>query len=732
MMTMQSFSSDKDTDVADAPEKGRKRSSFSRVFSYSLLAFFALQVIVGTVMIVLFIGGEMSQMLEVRVKSELNGRSSRLGAYISDRLLILEDYAKLPVLIAGVMQSDEHLGNTVDLVESLPFLKSDVQYALYDFQGVPIYSKWTSNDTGSPELFRRLIEGDQDSAVELVTGHEWEDGQYWKLSVPILYHGLPEGVLSAYFPVRMREMFPEASDDMEIVLLVDGQPLSSMGEAVEPVIALDSKTEFPGISLQQAVSERIVNSRIEYLVYVMLASLIIGNMLLMLVVRRLGHRFLLVPHERLQEMSDDLEREIEKQTSDLKMRTVQLSIEIRERREAEVEARETSNLVSALLEGIGAAFFIVNPETQKIIRSNKVVQDMFGLAPWQLSERTCADMFNGFSDSMADLTCPETVKKIQYREGMATHADGTKFPVLRYLIPMELQGVSHIGIVMINITERKNLERQLNTAQKLESVGELASGIAHEINTPIQYVGDSVRFIEEAVQDMVAILNAEAELAERCRNEGAHKDLTDRIADLEDDADIEFIVEEIPKACTRALEGTDRVAHIVRAMKNFAHPGTGEMVPVDINQALENTIVVSKNEWKYVADIVRDFDPVPMVKCFPGDINQVLLNILVNGAHAIGEKVGNSGEKGTITLKTRATDDDLIVSIGDTGTGIAEENISKIFDPFFTTKEVGRGTGQGLAIVHDIIVERHGGSIDMESEVGKGTEFVITLPLKNE
>lgn len=732
MMTMQSFSSDKDTDVADAPEEGRKRSSFSRVFSYSLLAFFALQVIVGTVMIVLFIGGEMSQMLEVRVKSELNGRSSRLGSYISDRLLILEDYAKLPVLIAGVMQSDEHLGNTVDLVESLPFLKSDVQFALYDFQGVPIYSKWTSNDTGSPEIFQRLIEGDQDSAVELVTGHEWEDGQYWKLSVPILYHGLPEGVLSAYFPVRMREMFPEASDDMEIVLLVDGQPLSSMGEAAEPVIALDSKTEFPGISLQQAVSERIVNSRIEYLIYVMLASLIIGNMLLMLVVRRLGHRFLLVPHERLQEMSDDLEREIEKQTSDLKMRTVQLSIEIRERREAEVEARETSNLVSALLEGIGAAFFIVNPETQKIIRSNKVVQDMFGLAPWQLSERTCADMFNGFSDSMADLTCPETVKKIQYREGMATHADGTKFPVLRYLIPMELQGVSHIGIVMINITERKNLERQLNTAQKLESVGELASGIAHEINTPIQYVGDSVRFIEEAVQDMVAILNAEAELAERCRNEGAHKDLTDRIADLEDDADVEFIVEEIPKACTRALEGTDRVAHIVRAMKNFAHPGTGEMVPVDINQALENTIVVSKNEWKYVADIVRDFDPVPMVKCFPGDINQVLLNILVNGAHAIAEKVGNSGEKGTITLTTRATDDDLIVSIGDTGTGIAEENISKIFDPFFTTKEVGRGTGQGLAIVHDIIVERHGGSIDMESEVGKGTTFIITLPLKNE
>lgn len=681
-------------------------------------------------MIVLFIGGEMSQMLESQVTSELNGRSFRLESYINDRFFILEDYATLPMLIAGVMQSDELLANTVDLLESLPFLKSDVQFALYDFQGKPIYSRWTSGGMGSPETLKQLVEGRQDRAVELVSSQDWEKGRFWKLSVPIRYNGLPEGVLSAYFPVRMREMFPEAAANVSIVLLVDGEPLSSMGEAEEPVIALNSETEFPGISLQQAVSERVVNSRIEYLVYVMLALLVCGNLLLLFVVRRLGHHFLLVPHERLQEMSQELEREIEKQTSDLKMRTVQLSIEIRERREAEVEARETSNLVSSLLEGIGAAFFIVNPETQKIVRSNTVVQDMFGLAPWQLSERACSDMFDGFS--IADMACPETLSKIQFKEGMAVHSDGTKFPVLRYLIPMEIQGVSHIGIVMLDITERKSLERRLNTAQKLESVGELASGIAHEINTPIQYVGDSVRFIEEAVQDMVAILGAGDELAERCRKEGVHKDLTDRIADLQDDADIEFIVEEIPKACVRAQEGTDRVAHIVRAMKNFAHPGTGEMVPVDINQALENTIVVSKNEWKYVAEVVRDFDAIPMVQCLPGDINQVLLNILVNGAHAIGEKVGNSGEKGTITLSTRATDDDIIVTISDTGTGIPEENIGKIFDPFFTTKEVGRGTGQGLAIVHDIIVERHGGSIDLESELGKGTTFTITLPLKNE
>jgi len=205
--------------------------------------------------------------------------------------------------------------------------------------------------------------------------------------------------------------------------------------------------------------------------------------------------------------------------------------------------------------------------------------------------------------------------------------------------------------------------------------------------------------------------------------------LTDRIAELEDDADLEFVIEEIPKACSRALDGTERVANIVKAMKNFAHPGTGEMSSIDINQALENTIVVSKNEWKYVADIIKDFDIIPMVKCLPGDINQVLLNILVNAAHAIGDVVGNSGDKGAITISTRASKDHVTVMVADTGTGMTEEVRNKIFDPFFTTKEVGKGTGQGLAIVHDIIVERHGGSIDIESEIGKGSTFIINLPL---
>jgi len=237
-----------------------------------------------------------------------------------------------------------------------------------------------------------------------------------------------------------------------------------------------------------------------------------------------------------------------------------------------------------------------------------------------------------------------------------------------------------------------------------------------------------VRFVDDAFKDLSGIVAESLKLLERCREEGSHPDTVARIDDLAEEADLAFVMDEVPKACARALEGTERVAVIVRAMKNFAHPGDGKMKGVDINQSLANTVTVAKNEWKYVADVVEDYGDIPIVNCLAGDINQVFLNIIVNAAHAIGDVVGNSGEKGTITVSTRLEEGKVVVRIGDSGTGIPPENREKIFDPFFTTKEVGRGTGQGLAIVHDIIVERHRGSIDVETEVGKGTTFVIALP----
>lgn len=733
---MQSSSSKNSQDLENQLEEvGGVRTSFSRLFTYFLIGFFILQVATGIAVIVLFIGGEMSKMQETNVTEKLQNHVHTLESYIDDRLVLLNDYSNLPIIIAGTMDPGGKLANTVDFIQALSMLKGEAFFCLQDFQGEVIYSaSKVALFKPQGEDFEQLMDGEVGSSVGIVMSKTADpDCCYWRLSVPVKYHGSPEGVFSVFIPIELRAMRYGGHDAMSYMAIKKGEDIvSSIGHAPPPAvtIALETKTRFPGISILHKVSKQDINQKIQYLIAVTIVALVLGASVLFVIVQIAGRKLLIVPHTKLQAMSDGLEKEVETRTEDLKMRTVQLSVEIRERREAELEARETGQLVSALLEGIGAAFFIINPKTGSVVRSNSVAQTLFGLSPMQLSGKPCTDVFTKSLDVMADLICPSSIKGNTYTEGIGYHVDGHSFPVSRYLMPMELKGEQHIGVIMLDITERKSLERRLNMAQKLESIGELASGIAHEINTPIQYVGDSIRFVEDAFGDITEILQAEAELIRKCREAGSYSELLGKIDNLAEDADLDFVMEEIPKACIRALEGTDRVTIIVRAMKNFAHPGDGKKSPVDINQALENTILVSKNEWKYVADVVTDFDPVPMVQCLPGDINQVFLNILVNAAHAIGDVVGNTGEKGTINIVTRAGTDEVVIRIGDTGSGILPEHLEKIFDPFFTTKEVGRGTGQGLAIVHDIIVERHGGSIDLESAVGEGSTFVITLPFE--
>jgi signal transduction histidine kinase len=197
--------------------------------------------------------------------------------------------------------------------------------------------------------------------------------------------------------------------------------------------------------------------------------------------------------------------------------------------------------------------------------------------------------------------------------------------------------------------------------------------------------------------------------------------------------DVDYLRNEIPKAIEHLLEGVAQVARIVRAMKEFSHPGPVEKAPVNINRAIESTILVCKSEWKYVAGLTTDFDPeLPPVPCVASEFNQVILNLIVNAAHAIGDVVRDSNQKGSIRISTRRDDGWVEVRVSDTGAGIPEDIRTKIFTPFFTTKEVGKGTGQGLAISHSVIVRKHQGTIHFESEVGVGTTFVIRLPLKCE
>jgi PAS domain S-box-containing protein len=317
--------------------------------------------------------------------------------------------------------------------------------------------------------------------------------------------------------------------------------------------------------------------------------------------------------------------------------------------------------------------------------------------------------------------------------------DGPRFQEAR-LTPEHstLGGVLYVLAIMRDVTERKKAEKerqlmevQLRQAQKLESIGQLAAGIAHEINTPTQYVGDNTRFLKDSFESIGKVLQTYTELLGAAKSNMVTPQLLDRVEETLAANDLGYLFEQIPAAIKETLEGVERVTTIVRAMKEFSHPGGKEKSAADLNKAIESTVTVAHNEWKYIADLQLDLDPaLPTVPCFIGEFNQVILNLIVNASHAIADVVKQQpGTKGTITLRTRCDGDHVEVRVIDTGTGIPESVRPRIFDPFFTTKDVGKGTGQGLSIVYGSIVKKHGGSVRFETEVGKGTAFILRLPV---
>jgi signal transduction histidine kinase len=282
--------------------------------------------------------------------------------------------------------------------------------------------------------------------------------------------------------------------------------------------------------------------------------------------------------------------------------------------------------------------------------------------------------------------------------------------------------------------ERDQLETELRLSQKLEAIGQLAAGIAHEINTPSQYVSDNLSFIQRAVNGLMPLLESFEPLLAIAATSVEQKVATSSAVDdyraLMVDADLEYVRREIPLAIQQSREGVAQIKKFVLAMKEFSHPGADEKEAVDLNRAIEATVMVARNEWKYVAEVEMNLDDtLPPIEAIPSSINQTILNLVVNAAHAIEDVVKSGGGKGRITISTRLDGGFAEIAVADTGCGIAAENLGRIFDPFFTTKKVGKGTGQGLAIVQRVVVDRHGGAIDVQSHVGEGTRFVVRLPI---
>jgi signal transduction histidine kinase len=274
--------------------------------------------------------------------------------------------------------------------------------------------------------------------------------------------------------------------------------------------------------------------------------------------------------------------------------------------------------------------------------------------------------------------------------------------------------------------ERRILVKELEHSRRLEAIGQLAAGVAHEINTPTQYVSDNTRFLRDAFADVVTLLRG----LQRSVASGQPPTL-EELRGLLAEADVEYLLEELPKSVDQSLNGLGHIARIVRAMKEFSHPPSDEKAPTDLNKALQTTVLVASNEWKYVAQVETELAAnLPLVECLAGEMNQVFLNLLVNAAHAVADTESvASGSKGRIVISTRSVGEEAVeIRVQDTGCGIRPEHRAKIFEQFFTTKEVGKGTGQGLAIARNVVVNKHGGTIDFESEVGQGTTFIVRLP----
>ena len=419
--------------------------------------------------------------------------------------------------------------------------------------------------------------------------------------------------------------------------------------------------------------------------------------------------------ERARAENEVLERMIEDKTRSLYL--------------AKVELGDSKSHLENVLSSMSSAVVITDVEG-RITSTGGTTAGSTGLEEEQLIGSCLSELLSLSDDATLTLD-PAEIGREQSEAELRT-ADGTTIPVLLTTSPLTDEDGHRSGAVWVatDISERKQLEVELRHAQRLESIGQLAAGVAHEINTPIQFVGDSARFIGEALEDLSGLIQEYRKLRPLAAETPAGAAILAAIDELEEEADLEFVEEEAPKAVARTLDGIDRVATIVKALKQFSHPGDDDLAPADLNALIETTLTVAKNEYKYVAEIELDLGSIPDVLCNRGDLGQVLINLVVNAAHAIGDVVADSNDLGRITLRSYEHGDGVMVDIADTGGGIPDEIQDRVFEPFFTTKEPGQGTGQGLALAHNIVVTKHGGRLEFDVDPGSGTTFHLWLPRK--
>ncbi len=433
--------------------------------------------------------------------------------------------------------------------------------------------------------------------------------------------------------------------------------------------------------------------------------------------------------KELRELNAGLEEQVFKRTAEVVAAHEKTRQLLLEKSESERRARELARRSDLILQSVTEGIFGIDRDGCTTF-VNAAAERLLGYHAAELIGRRIHFVIHQSSNERNCSTCGAlsegAVRDIQdiYRR-----SDGTGFPVQVHSAPL-IENNETIGVVVVfsDISERLAAEQQMIETQKFEAIGQLAAGVAHEINTPIQYLQNNVAFFRDTFKDLTAYLH-DVQLFLNGDDPLDRQRIAEKIAALKAEYDLDYLLAEIPNSIDETLYGVDQIIKIVTAMKEFSHPGEGEKTAVDLNRIIESAATISKNEWKYVAELNLDLDPqLPTLLCDPNSWSRLVLNLIVNSAHAIEERQDDEERSGLIKVSTRGSEDRIELSIQDNGSGIDEDKKKLIFEPFFTTKKAGKGTGQGLAFAHNLIVNVHQGTITCNSRPGDGTVFEITVP----
>jgi PAS domain S-box-containing protein len=748
--------------------------SISRALTVFLVA--GLAVLGLSVCLVVAFGAyqELQHVQESNRYKQTVSRANAIWNYVENRIIILEDLSKLPILTQSVMQPEFNQARSADLMPTLSVLGEHPQMMLLDFQGKVIHATRPEprfefhNDKGVSEV----LSGARPFHIRI---DYHDDASFWSIVVPIEYNEYPEGALAVVTPLSAMGNFLGFSDSLrdEEISVIDGER-TACTYGVLPSIHDERRVPIPHLNLeliQRADTSMIRQSRnmllLKLIVIFLLTAIPIGAIEVYL-----GRKAFARPLERLRSLAngivsgDDsvpwdfsgehlrevrlLAKDFDTMLKRLKRRETSLTLktrdlfdlndaltkEIAEKKQVELALQEQLSFLQRLIDTIPNPIFYKDAGGI-YIGCNHAFELYLDLPRKQIIGQSSSDLrmhepvvvyreSDGLASPFSDADHYEA--RIQCSDGRMRNVIVNKAP----FTDSEGQTMGHVYVIM-DVTERKRLESKLLQAQKLESIGSLAAGIAHEINTPIQFIGDNTHFLFDGFKDLMAFLRVHRDLVQHETIKHDYPSMVRAVHEKQENLDIDYLLEEIPRAIEQTLSGVEHVTKIIRSMKEFSHPGQEQKEDTDMNRAIENTITVTRNEWKYAAEVITDFDSnLPPVPCRQGEFTQVIMNLIINAAHAITEKNDDAMDrKGTITISTKLEDNRVEIRVTDDGTGIPEAIRDRIFDPFFTTKEVGRGTGQGLPVSRSIIEEKHGGSLSFESEIGHGTTFIITLPIFN-